>query len=220
MTKTSWRSYYCNYRRVSSCIKFFLSLTVCSLILMALLMVQFSSFALWSLSEIIHRKTLIFGFNSSYLWSKRRSEFDLILPNDVTSQIWMVHENTLKKKKLKTHRLLRMRFAIKNHTRTPIWSGPEEDDEFNIKKELNQRTSAATAAIFDIIKCQRNLGRSILTFFALWAPVTRFPTNRRFFRQNGRISGIVLRGIYATSELNSTTTTTANQNLWTCSISF
>ena len=31
-------------------------------------------------------------------------------------------------------RLLRMPFAIKNHTRTPIWSGPGEDDEFNIKK--------------------------------------------------------------------------------------
>ena len=31
-------------------------------------------------------------------------------------------------------RLLRMPFAIKHHTRTPIWSGPGEDDEFNIKK--------------------------------------------------------------------------------------
>ena len=31
-------------------------------------------------------------------------------------------------------RLLRMPFAIKNCTRTPIWSGPGEDDEFNIKK--------------------------------------------------------------------------------------
>ena len=30
--------------------------------------------------------------------------------------------------------LLRMPFAIKNHTRTRIWSGPGEDDEFNIKK--------------------------------------------------------------------------------------
>ena len=31
-------------------------------------------------------------------------------------------------------RLMRMPFAIKNHTRTPVWSGPSEDDEFNIKK--------------------------------------------------------------------------------------
>ena len=31
-------------------------------------------------------------------------------------------------------RLLRMHFAIKNRTRTPIWSGPSEDDEFNIEK--------------------------------------------------------------------------------------
>ena len=105
-------------------------------------------------------------------------------------------------------RLLRMHFAIKNHTRTRIWSGPGEDDEFNIKKELNQRASAATAAIFDVIKSPRSLGKSIPIFFALWAPVARFPTNRRFFRRNGRISRIVLRGIYATNELNSTTKTT------------
>ena len=38
-----------NYRRVGSCIIIFLSLTVCSLSLMALLRVQFSSFALCSL---------------------------------------------------------------------------------------------------------------------------------------------------------------------------
>ena len=31
-------------------------------------------------------------------------------------------------------RLLRMPFAIKHHTQTPIWSGPGKDDEFNIKK--------------------------------------------------------------------------------------
>ena len=64
-------------------------------------------------------------------------------------------------------RLLRMPFAIKNCTRTPIWSGPGEDDEFQYKKELSQRATAATAAIFDIIKSQRSLGKSILTFFAL-----------------------------------------------------
>ena len=62
---------------------------------------------------MVYRKTWIFGFNSSYLWSKRRSEFDLILPNDVTSQIKMaatrravsrdLNGNTLKRKKLETH---------------------------------------------------------------------------------------------------------------------
>ena len=93
------------------------------------------------------------------------------------------------------------------------------------KKELNQRASAATAAIFDVIKSPRSQGKSIPIFFPLWAPVARFPTNRRFFGRNGRISRIVLRGIYATSKLNATTTTTdmrklAKQNLWTCSISF
>ena len=113
MTKTSWRSYYCNYRRVSSCITIFLSLTVCSLILMALRRVQFHHSLFGVLSEIVHRKTLIFGFNRSYLRSKRRSEFDLISPNDVTSQIRMaatgravsgdLNRNTLKRKKLETH---------------------------------------------------------------------------------------------------------------------
>ena len=65
------------------------------------------------MSEIVYRKTLIFGFNSSYLWSKRRSEFDLISPNDVTSQIRMaatgqavsrnLNGNTLRRKNLETH---------------------------------------------------------------------------------------------------------------------
>lgn len=98
-------------------------------------------------------------------------------------------------------RLLRMPFAIKNHTRRPIWSDPGEDDQFNIYKKMNQRASATTATIFDVI------------FFALWAPVARFPTNRRFFKRNGRISRIVLRGIYATNELNATIPTTEMKKL-------
>ena len=65
------------------------------------------------MSEIVYRKTLIFGFNSLYLLSKRREEFDPISPNDVTSQIRMaatgravtgdLNRNTLKRKKLETH---------------------------------------------------------------------------------------------------------------------
>ena len=67
-------------------------------------------------------------------------------------------------------RLLRMPFAIKNHTRTPIWSGPGEDDEFQYKKELNQRAIAATAAIVDVIKSQRSAGKKHPYFLSLMSP--------------------------------------------------
>ena len=162
--------------------------------------------------------------------------FDPISPNDVTSQIRMattgravcrnLNGNTLKRKILATHAKT---FASalcyqKSHANTDlIW--PRWRWRVQYKKELNQRASAATAAIFDIIKSPRSLGKSIPIFFPLWTPVARFPTNRRFFRRNGRISRIVLRGIYATNELNLNTTTTemrklAKQNLWACSNSF
>ena len=173
----SWRSYYCNYRRVSSCIMIFLSLTVCSLILIYWGF-SFHHSLFGVLSEIVYRKTLIFGFNSSYLWSKRRSEFDLISPNDVTSQIRMaatrravskdLNGNTLEKKKLGTHaRTFANALCYqKSHANTDlIW--PRWGWRVQYKKEFNQRTSATTAAIFDVIKSQRSLGKSILTFFAL-----------------------------------------------------
>ena len=176
---------------------------------------QHSLFGVFEWHSLIYRKTLIFGFKSSYLWSKRRSEFDLISPDDVTSQIRMaatgqavsrnLNGNILKRKILATHAKTfanALRYQ-KSHAYTDlIW--PRWRWRVQYKKELNQRTSAATAAIFDVIKSQRSLGKSILIFFSLWAPVAR----GRFFRRNGRISRIVLRGIYATNELNSTTKTT------------
>ena len=158
----------------------FLSVTVCSLILMGFIYWGFSFQHSFSgvLGEIVYRKTLIFGYNSSYLWSKRRSEFDLISPNDVTSQIRMaatrravskdLNGNTLKRKRLGT-RARTFANALcyqKSHANTDlIW--PRWGWRVQHKKELNQRTSAATAAIFDVIKSQRSLGKSILTFFAL-----------------------------------------------------
>ena len=218
MTKKSWRSYYCCYRRFSSCIKFFYHWQFCSLILMGFIYwgfsFQHSLFGVFEWHSLIYRKTLIFGFKSSYLWSKRRSEFDLISPDDVTSQIMMaatgravsrdLNGNTLKKKNLETHAKTYANALChqKSHANTGLIR-PKWRWRVQYKKELNQRTSAATAAIFDIIKSQRSLGKSILIFFALWTPVAR----GRFFRRNGRISRIVLRGIYATNELNSTTKT-------------
>ena len=110
-------------------------------------------------------------------------------------------------------RLLRMPFAIKNRTRTPIWSGPSEDDEFNIEKSWIREPVRLPLPSSTSLNPKEAREKSILIFFALWALVARFPTNRRFFRQNGRISRIVLRGIYATNELNSTITTTEMRKL-------
>ena len=120
--------------------------------------------------------------------------------------------NTFKRKKLETHAKTFANALCyqKSYAYTDlIW--PKWRWRVQYRKKLNQ--SAATAAIFDVIKSQRSLGKSILIFFALWALVARFPINRRFFRQNGRISRIVLRGIYATNELNSTITTTEMRKL-------
>ena len=125
-----------------------------------------------------------------------------------------LNRNTLKRKKLETHAKTFANALCyqKSHAYTDlIW--PKWRWRVQYRKKLNQRASAVTAAIFDVIKSQRSLGKSILIFFALWALVARFPTNRRFFRQNGRISRSVLPGIYATNELNSTITTTEMRKL-------
>ena len=97
-------------------------------------------------------------------------------------------------------RLLQMPLAIKNHTRIPIRSGPGEDDEFNKQKSWIREPVKLPLPSSTSLNPKEAWKKA-----SLWAPVARFPTNCRFFRRNGRISRIVLRGIYATNELDSTT---------------
>ena len=122
-------------------------------------------------------------------------------------------------------RLLRMPFAIKNCTRTPIWSGPGEDDQFNIKMSWIREPVRLPLPSSTSLNPQEAWEKAFL-FSLPYEPLSRnFQQILGFFRGNGRISRSVLRGIYATNELNLNTTTTemrklAKQNLWACSNSF